>query len=142
MYCKYLFTLVFTLIYILNAQGQKLTDEQKERLDYKVDIFSYQEKELQQLWYEDRMDLMKLKGELREDYRNIVEYHSYKMSRLDDMDKKSEDIKIPKLFQKQLTMLHDDVRSILNNEQFEIHKKSWEAIVNAVYRRKNWNKDD
>ncbi|KZS40662.1 hypothetical protein AWE51_06850 [Aquimarina aggregata] len=139
MYGTHFITIFLACFCFFNIQAQELTDEQKERLEYKVDIFSSGEKELQRLWYEDRMDKMKLRGELRKDYHNIVVYHAYKMKRLDDLDKGLNDNKIRKQLQKQLLLLHEDVEDILSLEQFEIHEKSWEAILKAVLSEKELN---
>ncbi len=119
--------------------AQDITPEQRERLTYKVDIFSTDDEKLQQLWYEDRMDQMKLKGELRENYQKIVVYHAYKMERLGNSNVQLNDEQIRREFTKQIRKLHKDVEDILNPEQLEIHKKSWNAILKGVYQRKNWN---
>ncbi|WP_298754604.1 hypothetical protein [uncultured Psychroserpens sp.] len=119
--------------------AQELTAEQKERLEYKIDIFTSGEKEIQELWYEDQMDKMKLKGELRENYKKIVVYHAYKMERLDDLDKKLNDKEVYKALQKQLKLMNTDVKEILNTEQYVIHDDTWKAILRAVYYQKKWD---
>lgn len=124
--------------YFQSSIAQKLTTKQQERLKYKVHIFTTNEKELQELWYEDRMDQMKLKGELREDYKKVIIYHAYKMERLDDADKKLTDDQVLENFQKQLQLMNTDVREILNDKQFAIHKKTWKVLTEAIYEKKNW----
>ncbi|WP_299439307.1 hypothetical protein [uncultured Aquimarina sp.] len=119
-------------------QAQELTNEQKERLKYKVDLFSTDDVELQTLWYEDRMDKMKLSGKLRQDYKKIVVYHAYKMECLGNPEVQLSDEQIRREFPKQIRKLHNDVKSILNPKQFEIHKNSWDAILKGIYQRKNW----
>lgn len=118
--------------------AQELTTDQKERIEYKVDLFASNDIELQTLWYEDRMDKMKLAGKLREDYKKIVMYHAYKMERLGNPDAQLSDEQIRREFPKQIRKLHADVESILTPKQFEIHKNSWNAILKGVYKRKNW----
>ncbi len=133
------FIIVFLACFcFLNVQAQELTDEQKERLEYKVDVFSTDDKELQALWYEDRMDKMKLTGELRENYKKIVVYHAYKMERLGNPKAQLSDEQIRHEFPKQIRKLHKDVEDLLNPKQFEIHKNSWNAILKGIYQRKNW----
>ncbi len=142
MYSKVVFTLLLTILFTLNIQGQDLTKQQKEDLKYKVHMFTHNDEELQRLWYEDRMDKMKLRGELREDYQKIVVYHAYKMERLDDQDSDLSVNEIKNKLQKQLDLLNADVKDILDPEQFEIHKKSWKAILKAVYQKKKWTEEN
>ncbi|MDO5979553.1 hypothetical protein [Flavivirga spongiicola] len=136
MYSKY-FTLFFlACLSMFKISGQELTKEEKEHLDYKVAIFSSEEKELQKLWYEDQMDLMKLKGELREDYQKIVVYHAYKMERLDDRDSDFNEKEIHQRLQQQVDLMHKDVKPILSDKQYETHLRTWKVILNAVYLKK------
>ncbi|TAI47319.1 hypothetical protein [Flagellimonas allohymeniacidonis] len=114
------------------VHGQELTKEQRENLKYKVIIFTSDDKELQRLWYEDRMDEMKLKGKLREDYHKMVAYHALKMELLKQSRPKLDNEEIKSRLRQQVGLLNDDVRPFLNETQFEIHQKSWEAIIRAV----------
>ena len=118
--------------------AQKLSTEQKERLQYKVALFSTNDKELQELWYEDRMDEMKLEGDIRKDYKKIVIYHAYKMERLGNPKIKLNDEQIRREFPKQIRKLLGDVEELLTPKQLEIHKKSWDAILKAIYQQRNW----
>lgn len=136
MYSKYFTLLLLACLTMFKVNGQELTKEEKEYLDYKVAIFSSEEKELQKLWYEDQMDLMKLKGELREDYQKIVVYHAYKMERLDDRDSDFNEKEIHQKLQEQINLMHKDVKFILDDNQYDIHLRTWKVILKAVYLEK------
>lgn len=112
--------------------AQKPTEQQKENLQYKTDIFMSDNEELQTLWYEDLMDRMKLKDQLRKDYQDIVKYHAIKMKRLDNPESELTFQQTKSALQKQITMLNEDVEVMLNDQQFKLHKKSWKAILKAV----------
>ncbi len=137
MYSKYFTLLLLACLSMLKINGQELTKKEKEQLDYKIAIFSSEEKEIQKLWYEDQMDLMKLKGELREDYQKIVVYHAYKMERLDDKDSNLNETEIHQRLQQQVDLMHKDVKPILNDTQYDTHLRTWEVILKAVYLKKN-----
>ncbi len=137
MYSKYFTLLLLACLSMLKINGQELTKKEKEQLDYKIAIFSSEEKEIQKLWYEDQMDLMKLKGELREDYQKIVVYHAYKMERLDDKDSNLNEKEIHQRLQQQVDLMHKDVKPILNDTQYDTHLRTWEVILKAVYLKKN-----
>ncbi|WP_299160269.1 hypothetical protein [uncultured Tenacibaculum sp.] len=135
---KKIIVIIICCFYYQTILAQKLSTEQKERLEYKVALFSTNDKELQELWYEDRMDEMKLAGDIRKDYKKIVIYHVYKMERLGRPDAQLNDDEIRHEFPKQIRKLHKDVEELLTPKQLEIHKKSWDAILKAIYQQRNW----
>ncbi len=115
-----------------SAIAQDLTEEQKEQLEYKVSVFTSNDKELQKLWYEDRMDEMKIRGKLREDYLKIVEYHALKMEQLRKSKNKISADQMKSKLQERVVFMETDVKEILDQKQFEIHQKTWKAIIKAV----------
>ncbi|MCW5515718.1 hypothetical protein [Muriicola sp. Z0-33] len=129
---KYLKVLIFTIFCSVNVQAQDLTTEQKEQLEYKVSVFMSNDKELQKLWYEDRMDKMKLKGKLRKDYLKIVQYHALKMEQLRKIKNKISADQMKSKLQQQIMLMEVDVKEVLDRNQFEIHQKTWKAIIKAV----------
>ncbi|QCX00621.1 hypothetical protein FGM00_11090 [Aggregatimonas sangjinii] len=119
--------------------GQDLTTEQKEQLEYKVSVFMSNDKELQELWYEDRMDKMKLQGKLREDYLKMVKYHALKMEQLKGEKSKSSADQMKAKLQERVRLMEVDVKDVLDQNQLEIHQKTWNAIINAVILREGLN---
>ncbi|GAB5475660.1 MAG: hypothetical protein Mars2KO_37590 [Maribacter sp.] len=122
-----------------SAIAQDLTEEQKEQLEYKVSIFISNDTELQELWYEDRMDKMKLKGKLREDYLKMVTYHALKMEQLKGEKFNSSADQIKAKLQERILLMEADVKEVLDQNQFEVHQKTWKAIINAVILRDGLN---
>ncbi len=121
------------------ASAQDLTADQKEQLEYKVSVFTSNDKELQELWYEDRLDEMKVKGKLREDYLRIVKYHALKMEQLKgDKFKIGADQMKAKL-QERVALMEADAKEVLDQRQFEIHQKTWKAIIKAIILREGLN---
>ena len=131
---------VLLMIFSLsNINAQELTAEQKEQLEYKVSVFMSNDKELQELWYEDRMDKMKLQGKLREDYLKMVKYHALKMEQLKGEKFKSSADQIKSKLQERLLLMEADVKDVLDQNQLEIHQKTWKAIIHAVILRDGLN---
>ncbi len=138
MYSKVVFTLLLTILFTLNIQGQDLTKQQKEDLKYKVHMFTHNDEELQALWYEDRMDEMMLQGKLREQYQLIVKYHVFKMKQLDEIASSHSGPEMQSKLKERVNLLNQDVKDLLNKAQYEIHENSWGAIVRGVTLRKGW----
>ncbi len=129
---KQLLFFLLMIISLSSSNAQDLTEDQKEQLEYKVSVFTSNDKELQKLWYEDRMDEMKIKGKLREDYLKIVEYHALKMEQLRGSKNKISADQMKSKLQERVVLMETDVKEILDQKQLEIHQKTWKAIIKAV----------
>ncbi|WP_299275363.1 hypothetical protein [uncultured Psychroserpens sp.] len=136
---KKIFIIVISCFCFQTVIAQELTEEQKERLEYRVDVFLSDNEEIQALWYEDLMDRMKLKGDTRVVYHNVVKYHAYKMKRLDNPNIKLSKKQIKSEIQKQVKLLNEDVKEILDSDQLKLHKAGWNAILKAITKKINDN---
>ncbi len=134
--------IITTLLLITNISsfGQTKQEKLEERQKNKVEIFSSQEKDNLQAFVEAQVERMKLSENLRDDYYMILGYHTNKMARLDDKDAQLTENEVKIKFKKMLTNLDGDVAEILTEDQFNIHKESFDKIVTSVYNRNGWDK--
>ncbi len=128
------------LMAFLSSFGQTKQEKLQERQKNKVEIFSSDEKDNLQAFVEAQVDRMKLSENLRDDYYMILGYHTNKMARLDDKDAQLTEKEVKLKFKKMLSKLDLDVAEILTDDQFKIHKESFDKIVTSVYNRNGWTK--
>ncbi|MFS4491630.1 hypothetical protein [Maribacter sp. 2308TA10-17] len=136
---KQVLSVLLMIFSLSNINAQDLTEEQKEQLEYKVSVFLSNDKELQDLWYEDRVDKMKLQGKLREDYLKMVKYHALKMEQLRGIKFKSSADLMKSKLQERVQLMEVDVKDVLDQNQLVIHQKTWKAIIKAVILREGLN---
>ena len=129
-----LFTLSAT-----HVMAQQLTPQAKERLEMKVDTLYTDEEKANMYWlaYEE-VQKMNLDEATRNAYANTVFTCTYKISRLDDKDQDytSEERKV--IFDKLLEKMHAEVKTILPEKQFDMHKAFFDKIEMSFYRRSGW----
>ncbi|MEJ2585827.1 MAG: hypothetical protein P8Z38_12620 [Robiginitalea sp.] len=78
---KRILTAVFLLACALPASGQQQSKE-----DLKVQIFTHEERDNLQLWFNQELKRMGLSEEKESQYNSILVYYIAKISRLDDKD--------------------------------------------------------
>ncbi|MGB5358361.1 MAG: hypothetical protein WBN27_00275 [Eudoraea sp.] len=113
-----------------NLTAQELSKEER-----KVEIFSSEEKDNLQLWFQDEAKRMDLNEEEMSQYSSIIVYYVAKIARLDDKDKDYS----PERFKKELNILlakqDKELEDLLTPEQFEIHKEIYGEFLRSAYRR-------
>lgn len=113
-----------------NLTAQELSKEER-----KVEIFSSEEKDNLQLWFQDEAKRMDLNEEEMSQYSSIIVYYVAKIARLDDKDKDYS----PERFKKELNSLlakqDEELKELLTPEQFEIHKEIYGEFLRSAYRR-------
>ncbi|GGI56985.1 hypothetical protein [Winogradskyella haliclonae] len=123
-------------ISIIACSNNKSETKKTITSKYSVEEFISGDKEVQHIWYENRMSEMGLKDEARDNYSIIVKYYSLKMKQLEN--NKLSDTELQREFPKLIRKLNKDVSKYLSEEQFQTHKESWKTILVAIYQRKGW----
>ncbi|WP_299187911.1 hypothetical protein [uncultured Aquimarina sp.] len=126
------------LITFLSTYSQTQDEKLQERQKNKVEIFSSDEKDNLQVFVAGEVDKMKLSEDLQDDYYMILGYHTNKMGRLDDKDAQFTEKEIISKFKIMVKELDKDMKEILTNDQFAIHKESFGKIITSVYNRNGW----
>ncbi len=129
-------TVALCLFLSANAFGQTQTTKDDET--NKVWIFTDKERDSMQIWFYNRATAMGLSDEIREEYYNIILYHSFKMARLDDKDKGFTPTEIRTKFDALLAKQHSEVKAILNEEQFGLYLKKYDLLLKSVFERNGW----
>ena len=106
--------------------------------DATPDIFNSTERDSLQLWFYDRATVMGLKDEKRDEFYNIVLYHSYKMRALEKKDKGYTPEEVRKKFEKLLAKQHKEVGALLNEKQYTYYLDTYDKILKDIYDRKGW----
>ena len=123
-----------TLLFVLFVSSFVFAQTQ----DAKQDIFSSAERDSLQLWFYDRATVMGLKDEKRDEFYNIVLYHSYKMRALEKKDKGYTPEDIRKKFEELLAKQHKEVGALLNEKQYTYYLDTYDKILKDIYDRKGW----
>ncbi len=130
-----LIPIAISAIISLCSYGQKLSPNQVAKLQSIEEVFSSDDLELQARWYEKFMEEMGLEEETKDIYRNMVEYHSMKMELYDRADSQLTLNETRAALEKQLALLNEDVTPMLDDEQLQLHRETWEKILKLVMRR-------
>jgi uncharacterized NAD(P)/FAD-binding protein YdhS len=127
---KRIFLSLFWLAFTLTAYAQQ---ESKE--DLKVKIFTPEERNNLQLWYHEEIQRMGLSEEKESQYNSILIYYIAKISRLDDKDQDLSKAEFERRLNEYLAKQDNDLREILTDEQFTIHKEIYGEFLRSAYRR-------
>ena len=127
---KRIFIAMLLLAFAIPASGQQGTKE-----DVKVKIFSHEERDNLQLWYNEELKRMELSEEKEAQYNGILFYYIAKISRLDDKDQDLSQAEFKDRLNEYLKKQDADLREILTDEQFTIHKEIYGEFLRSAYRR-------
>ncbi|MGB5227056.1 MAG: hypothetical protein WBN55_02270 [Eudoraea sp.] len=118
------------LLMFSNIKAQELSKEER-----KVEIFSSEEKDNLQLWFQDEAKRMDLNEEEMSQYSSIIVYYVAKIARLDDKDKGYSEERFKKELNSLLAKQDEELKELLTPEQFEIHKEIYGEFLRSAYRR-------
>lgn len=125
-----IFLCITGLIIFSSITAQELSKEER-----KVEIFSSEEKDNLQLWFNDEVKRMDLNEEEMSQYSSIIVYYVAKIARLDDKDKGYSEERFKKELNSLLARQDKDLEDLLTPEQFEIHKEIYGEFLRSAYRR-------
>ena len=112
-----------------------VTAQQGVKEDMKVKIFTTEERDNLQIWYHEEVQRMKLSEETASQYSSILTYYVAKISRLDDKDQDLSKSEFKQRLNEYLKNQDKDLREILTEEQFIIHKEIYGEFLRSAYRR-------
>ncbi|MFS4491655.1 hypothetical protein [Maribacter sp. 2308TA10-17] len=101
-------------------------------------LFISKEKDSMQIWFYNRATAMGLKGEDREEYYNIILYHTFKMTRLEKKDKGYTPEEVRSKFDALVQKQHAEIKAILDEKQYAVYLDTYDKILKGVYERKGW----
>ena len=111
------------------------TYAQSETEDNKVQIFTYEEKANLQNWFQKEIQQMKLSQEQEASYSSIITYYVAKIARLDDKDQDYSKEEFKAKLNEFLGKQDADLKEILSDEQFAIHKEIYGEFLRSAYKR-------
>ncbi|MDU8887085.1 hypothetical protein RXV94_13020 [Yeosuana sp. MJ-SS3] len=126
---SFLLIVAFTLFISNPIASQDLTQKQLEREKNKVEIYTPNEKDSIQMSFYNQANKMGLSEKNREKYNRIITDFVFDMKRVNDKDK---DLSAEEMEEKLLKLevkSNNKVKQILNQEQFEKHKKVFGDLV-------------
>ena len=118
----------------LSTYAQSTTEENK------VQIFTYEEKANLQNWFQKEIQQMKLSQEQEASYSSIITYYVAKIARLDDKDQDYSKEEFKAKLNEFLGKQDADLKEILSDDQFAIHKEIYGEFLRSAYKR--WGIDD
>ena len=121
---------VFLLAFAIPASGQQATKE-----DVKVKIFTHEERDNLQLWFHEQVKRMGISEEKESQYNSILIYYIAKISRLDDKDQDLSKEEFKAKLNEYLDKQDKDLRELLTEEQFAIHKEIYGEFLRSAYQR-------
>lgn len=131
---KLLFALAFLTISI-SSFSQELSEKQKERENNKVKIFTSEERDNLQRFYHEEVNKMGLTDKEKEEYYEVLLYHTYEMARLNDKDKDLTEDEITKKFNELTDTLNGKMKAMLKPEQYIMHLETFNKVLYSVKRR-------
>ena len=130
---------MFGLIVCGSVNGQTLTEKQKEREKNKVELYTPEEKDNLQMWFHEETKKLGLSEEVMEQYSTLVTDNVFDMRRLNDKDSENTPEEITEKFNKLVDKTNASVKSILTEEQYEMHKKNFGKLTDAAIKKQETN---
>ena len=125
--------MVFMLSFGICAQNKEIKDVERQ------DLFTSKERDSLQFWFYDRATVMGLQGDKRDEFYNIVIYHTFKMKNLNKPEKGFSDDEVRTKVQELLRKQHQEVRAMLNDKQYTYYVETMTKIMDEVFARRGWN---
>ncbi|WP_310994030.1 hypothetical protein [Aequorivita marina] len=133
---KYVLLLSIVFCFSLSSIAQEKADDEYA---YETEIiFSSQDKDYLQLWHYEQLLQMSLNQEGRDNYLSLLNYYTYKMSRLGLKKYGYTDAQRKQKFDGLVKSLNADMKDLLSKADYKIHKDSFKKIVKLVYDKRNW----
>lgn len=131
---SFLKSLIILSLYIVSTtlQGQSSKSHSAN------DVYKSAERDSLQLWFYDRATVMGVEGKKRDEFYNIILYHTFKMTRLENRDKGFTSQEIRVRFEKLLQKQHSEVKEILDSKQYNYYLDTYDRLLKGVYERKGW----
>lgn len=130
-----LFSILFS--FSLNSLAQEKTaDENPFETEL---IFTSQDKDYLQLWHYEQVLQMDLNQEGRDNYLSLLNYYTYKMSRLGLKKYGYTDAERNAKFDGLVDDLNADMKDLLSPADYKIHKESFKKIEKLVKDKRNWD---
>ncbi|WP_350286135.1 hypothetical protein [uncultured Croceitalea sp.] len=124
--------LLLTLFTLSSLHSQETAQKNE------TDLFTTTERDSLQLWFYDRATVMGLKDNQRDEFYNIVLYHTFKMKALEKKEKGYSPEEIRTKFEALLKKQNTEVRAMLTEKQYAYYLETYDKMLKDVYKRKNW----
>ena len=126
---NFLLVIVVFLASCLSMKGQEMTQKQKEYEENKVEIFTLEERDNIQMWVQEEVVKMGLSEEEMGEYNKILLYYLGKLRRFDDKDMGNSKEEILQKLDELIIKQNEDVKEVLNEEQYEMHLEFYDKMV-------------
>ncbi|MGO3184325.1 MAG: hypothetical protein ACTIJ9_15975 [Aequorivita sp.] len=134
---KYVLLVSIVFCFSLNSQAQeKAVDENPFETEL---IFTSQDKDYLQLWHYEQVLQMDLDQEGRDNYLSLLNYYTYKMSRLGLRKYGYTDGERNEKFNDLVDDLNADMKDLLSPTDYKIHKESFKKIEKLVKDKRDWD---
>jgi len=134
----HLLVFVFTLSCscVLNAQSdQKVKERQERRVDT---LFSTDERNSLQLWFQDNKKKMNIDQETDDLYTSIVNNHLYKISRTNDKDSELTVDERKEEIDDILAAMNKKVKPLLSKDGYTRHLSVFDDLLKILYDKEGW----
>jgi len=119
-----------TLLTLTGGYAQKSAAE-----DRKVEIFTHEEKDNLQMWYNNELKRMNFSEEEESQYNSVLFYYIAKITRLDDKDQDYSKAQFKAKLNEYLSMQEAELQELLTPQQFAIHQEIYGEFLRSAYRR-------
>ena len=131
------------MLLCITATAQRNKELEKKIIERKIDT-TYSTDEAANMYFQfyQSMQKMNLSDEIENEYTNILFSSVAKMGRLDDKDKNYTEAERKVKFLKMVDTMNTDIKAILTEEQYKLHKENFNRVLKSVFRRSNWEWKD
>ncbi|MCW5515685.1 hypothetical protein [Muriicola sp. Z0-33] len=129
---------ILIFIFFLGGLSNSIYSQTSQDNKKPVDIFKSTERDSLQIWFYNRATVMGLKGEERDEFYNIILYHTFKMTSLEKKDKGYTPIQVRSKFEELLQKQHSEIKAILDEKQYSYYLDTYNKLLKGVYERKAW----
>jgi hypothetical protein len=120
----------------LAAQSDQKRQERQER---RVDtLFSMEERNSLQLWFQDNVKKMNLDEDTRDLYASIVNTHMYKISRTNDKDSELTVDERKEEIDNIVSAMNSKVKPLLSEESYNRHVSVFTDLKKILYNKEGW----
>lgn len=134
---KFLY-LFLNLVFLLGGLSNSVYSQTNQDNHKPDEIFRSTERDSMQIWFYNRATTMGLEGDERDEFYNIILYHTYKMKRLENKEKGYTPRQVRAKFEELLQIQHAEIKAILDEKQYVYYLGTYENLLKGVYERKGW----
>lgn len=134
---KLMIVLAFITLYC-NGYCQEIEQEKKIEESKETSIYTPEQEEYMEKWFEDNISKMNFSDEEKSEYNRVLLSYTSKMGQPNKNENNYSDKELKQELNKIVDKMNSEMKIMLTKEQYKMHVDNFKLILWNVYIRRGW----